>query len=131
LLRILLKVNGVGPRLALTILSSMTPDEFVRALIHQDTESLVRLPGVGKKTAERLMIEMRDKISDWEKNISPELKITENKNDARHQVIQDTISALIALGFKRDVASRTVSKLENGILTSEEMIRLSLREIVT
>ncbi len=131
MLRILLKVNGVGPRLALTILSSMTPDEFVRALIHQDTESLVRLPGVGKKTAERLMIEMRDKISDWEKNISPELKITENKNDARHQVIQDTISALIALGFKRDVASRTVSKLENGILTSEEMIRLSLREIVT
>jgi holliday junction DNA helicase RuvA len=131
LFRILLKVNGVGPRLALTILSSMTPDEFVRSLIHQDTESLVRLPGVGKKTAERLIVEMRDKISDWQKNISPEFKKTVNKNDGRTLVIQDTIAALVALGFKREEASRTVHKLEDGVLSSEEMIRLSLREIVT
>jgi len=131
LFRILLKVNGVGPRLALTILSSMTPDEFVHSLIHQDTESLVRLPGVGKKTAERLMIEMRDKISDWKKNISSDLKITTNKNDGRQRVIQDTIAALIALGFKREEATRTATKLEDGALSSEEMIRLSLREIVT
>lgn len=130
LFRILLKVNGVGPRLALTILSSMTPDEFVRSVIHQDTEGLVRLPGVGKKTAERLIVEMRDKLSDWQKNISPDSKKTIAKNDGRQQVIQDTIAALIALGFKREEANRTVTKLEDGTLTSEEMIRRSLKEIV-
>ncbi len=65
LFRTLLKVNGVGPRLALTILSSTAPDEFVRCVLNNDTASLVRLPGIGKKTAERLVIEMRDKLSDW------------------------------------------------------------------
>src|SRR5688572_17609541 len=65
LFRSLLKVNGVGPKLALTILSSITPDEFVHCVLSNDAASLVRLPGVGKKTAERLIIEMRDKLSDW------------------------------------------------------------------
>ncbi len=68
LFRTLLKVNGVGPRMALTILSSVSPDEFVRCVLDNDTASLVRLPGIGKKTAERLVIEMRDKLSDWYKN---------------------------------------------------------------
>src|SRR5580704_18997800 len=65
LFRTLLKVNGVGPRLSLTILSSTAPEEFVRCVLNNDTLSLVRLPGVGKKTAERLVIEMRDKLADW------------------------------------------------------------------
>src|SRR5436189_4615963 len=64
LFRTLLKVNGVGPRMALTILSSTAPDEFVHWVLNNDTASLVRLPGIGKKTAERLVIEMRDKLSD-------------------------------------------------------------------
>src|SRR5436853_116691 len=64
LFRTLLKVNGVGPRLALTILSSTSPEEFVRFVLNNDTASLVHLPGIGKKTAERLVIEMRDKLSD-------------------------------------------------------------------
>ncbi len=65
LFRTLLKVNGVGPRMALTVLSSVSPEEFVRCVLNNDTASLVRLPGIGKKTAERLVIEMRDKLSDW------------------------------------------------------------------
>src|SRR6188508_2465507 len=68
LFRTLLKVNGVGPRLALTILSSIAPPEFVHSILNNDTVTLVRLPGVGKKTAERLVIEMRDKLSDWHSN---------------------------------------------------------------
>src|SRR5688572_2521067 len=66
LFRTLLKVNGVGPRLSLTILSSIDPDEFARCVVSNDTASLVRVPGVGKKTAERLIIEMRDKLSSWQ-----------------------------------------------------------------
>src|SRR3989338_11196472 len=72
LFRALLKVNGIGPRLALTILSSTTPDQFVHLVLNHDTDSLVRLPGIGKKTAERLVIEMKDKLAHWQKEVRSE-----------------------------------------------------------
>lgn len=127
LFRTLLKVNGVGPRLALTILSSMDTQEFVRCIAHNDTANLVRLPGVGKKTAERLVIEMRDKLSHWQDNASVPLNTS---SGSRHLIIQDAISALIALGYKPQEASRAVSKIDDGILSSEDIIRRSLQERV-
>lgn len=128
LFRTLLKVNGVGPRLALTILSSTTAEEFVRSVLNNDTASLVRLPGIGKKTAERLVVEMRDKLSDWYKGMPVEALA--NKLDThRHQTLQDAISALIALGYKQQDASRTVTKIDDGNASSEELIRKALREI--
>src|SRR3990167_8775529 len=69
LFRALIKVNGVGPKLALTILSGMETDHFVQCIHAQDTTSLTNIPGVGKKTAERLMIEMRDALAHWGLNI--------------------------------------------------------------
>jgi len=131
LFRTLLKVNGVGPRLALTILSSVEPDEFVRCIVHNDTASLTRMPGVGKKTAERLIIEMRDKLSGWETHTStnPSLLKT-STNNARNQIIQDAISALVALGYKPPEASRAIAKIDDGIISSEELIRKALREMV-
>lgn len=130
LFRTLLKVNGVGPRLALTILSSVTPQEFVRCVLNNDTGSLVRLPGIGKKTAERLVIEMRDKLSDWYQ--PSELEGAQvNKGDAnRHPILQDAISALIALGYKQQEANRAVTKIDDGASTSEELIRRALREMM-
>ena len=131
LFRTLLKVNGVGPRLALTILSSTTPDEFVRCVLNNDTASLVRLPGVGKKTAERLVIEMRDKLA-----IGVRLRLLRvqyslsKNNNGRHQTLQDAISALIALGYKQQEASRTVTKIDDGAASSEELIRRALREMM-
>lgn len=132
LFRTLLKVNGVGPRLALTILSSIEPDEFVRCVVNNDTESLVRLPGIGKKTAERLIIEMRDKLAAWQKTSPAELSLFPNKTEggSRNQLVQDAISALVALGYKPQEASRAVSKVDDGQLNSEEMIRRALREMV-
>ncbi|HEX2548395.1 MAG TPA: Holliday junction branch migration protein RuvA, partial [Gammaproteobacteria bacterium] len=111
LFRTLLKVNGVGPRLGLTILSSVPPEEFIRSVLHHDIDSLVRLPGIGKKTAERLIIEMKDKLSDWhttsqESNIRPS-----SSHEPRHAIVQDSIAALISLGFKRDEATRAVNKI--------------------
>lgn len=130
LFRTLLKVNGVGPRLALTILSSTAPEEFVRCVLNNDTASLVRLPGVGKKTAERLVIEMRDKLSDWYQTPSLE-GVTPIKQDnrGRHQILQDAISALVSLGYKHQEANRTVTKMDDGAASSEELIRRALREI--
>jgi Holliday junction DNA helicase RuvA len=131
LFRTLLKVNGVGPRLALTILSSIAPNEFVRCVINNDTASLVRLPGVGKKTAERLIIEMRDKLSSWQGTGSEHiLAITPTDKGGRNPLIQDAISALVSLGYKPQEASRVISKVDDGQLTSEDMIRRALQEMV-
>ncbi len=128
LFRTLLKVNGVGPRLGLTILSSIQPEEFVRTILHQDVDSLTRIPGIGKKTAERLIIEMKDKLNNLQNN-AEELKPI-SSSGARHGIIQDAISALIALGFKQSDATRVVNKIDDGALNSEDIIRRSLREMV-
>ncbi len=133
LFRTLLKVNGVGPKLALTILSSISSDEFVQCVIHNDTASLVRLPGVGKKTAERLIIEMRDKLATWQQHSPVELSLLKptTERGVRNTIVQDAISALITLGYKPQEASRAVAKVDDGALTSEEIIRKALREMVT
>jgi Holliday junction DNA helicase RuvA len=125
--RTLLKVNGVGPRMALTILSSMDTAAFVRCIAHNDIASLVNLPGVGKKTAERLLIEMRDKIAHWLDQASAPVTIA---SGSRNSIVQDAISALIALGYKPTEASRVVSKVDDGALSSEDMIRRALQERV-
>jgi holliday junction DNA helicase RuvA len=131
LFRTLLKVNGVGPRLALTILSSVEPDEFVRSIVNNDTANLIRVPGVGKKTAERLIIEMRDKLAGWESASSMDASLLKTSTTpGRHQTLQDAISALIALGYKPQEASRAVAKVDDGAMSSEELIRHALRENV-
>ena len=130
LFRTLLKVNGVGPRLALTILSSASPEEFVRCVLHNDTASLVRLPGIGKKTAERLVIEMRDKLSGWGHSQTAEGATLIRQEGPRHQVLQDAISALVALGYKQPEANRYVTKTDDGNASSEELIRRALREMM-
>jgi len=131
LFRTLLKVNGIGPRVALTILSSVDSNEFVRCITQNDSASLVRIPGVGKKMAERLIIEMRDKLVDWQQTAPIELNLLKNKdNSGRNQILQDAISALIALGYKPQEASRAVSKVDDGQYSSEEIIRKALKEKV-
>lgn len=132
LFRTLLKVNGVGPRLALTILSSIAPEEFVRCVLNNDTASLVRLPGVGKKTAERLVIEMRDKLSAWYQAPPAEgvATLIKQPQSGRHQILQDAISALVTLGYKHQEANRTVTKIDDGAVGSEELIRRALREMM-
>jgi len=131
LFKALLKVNGVGPRLALTILSSTSPEEFVRCVLSNDTVSLVRLPGIGKKTAERLVIEMRDRLSDWHKSEHAEgATLIKHEKNTRHSTLQDAISALVSLGYKQQEANRTVTKIDDGAATSEELIRRALREMM-
>jgi Holliday junction DNA helicase RuvA len=131
LFRTLLKVNGVGPRLALTILSSTAPEEFVRCVLSNDTVSLIRLPGIGKKTAERLVIEMRDKLSDWYQTPVGEGAVQRKpEQTGRHAILQDAIAALITLGYKQQEANRTVTKIDDGAANSEELIRRALREMM-
>jgi Holliday junction DNA helicase RuvA len=121
LFRTLLKVNGVGPRLALTILSSMNPDEFVRCVSSNDIDSLVSLPGVGRKTADRLLIEMRDRLKDWRGVALRQVPAASNR-------IDEAVAALVALGYKSQQASRTVARLDDGAASSETLIRKALQE---
>lgn len=127
LFRALIKVNGVGPKLALTILSGIGPDEFVQCILNQNIDQLVNLPGVGRKTAERLIIETKDVLTSWQINESP----TKNVDSLNNQTIQDAISALIALGYKPKEAKRAIDAIQEPQLTSEALIRLALKQMMT
>ncbi len=127
--RSLIKINGVGPKLALSILSAIRADDFARCIQDNDTATLVRLPGVGKKTAERLVIEMRDKLKDWQvESLSNEAAAT-GMLDIQHSAdpVEEAVSALIALGYKPPQASRMVTQIDSQNLSSEEIIRDALK----
>lgn len=129
LFRALIKVNGVGPKLALTILSSITPDEFVDCVMHQQSTRLTQLPGVGKKTAERLIVEMRDRLADWQSQPPPIGTTPTSNAQSSHKQLQDAISALVALGYKPQEASRALQSIDTEITTVENMIRFALKRI--
>lgn len=134
LFRTLIKVNGVGPKLALTILSGIEVGQFVACVQQGDSDSLVKLPGVGRKTADRLLIEMRDRLKDWapqelvtEQTVAGEASVAVVAN----QLLQDAESALVALGYKPVEASRAISASYNDTIeSSEELIRQALKAMV-
>lgn len=130
LFRALIKVNGVGPKMALAILSGMPATEFVQCVISGQASILVRVPGVGKKTAERLIIEMKDKLQDWELE-APEANATISERSPKNNITPDAESALIALGYKPVEASKVIKKVldQQAPETSEELIRLALQAI--
>ena len=131
LFRQLIKVNSVGAKLALGILSGMNVDSFVRCVHDKDTAALTKLPGVGKKTAERLIIEMRDRLKDMdishESLTTPRLSSVPVDND----VMQDAISALVSLGYKPQEASRLLQHVEIQGQTSEAIIKSALKVAAT
>lgn len=126
LFRALIKVNGVGPRLALAILSGMDEDAFVRSVRDDDIKSLTRLPGIGKKTAERLIIEMRDRFPDWEPAGQGAGNNAANASIMLDQTpLADAEAALVSLGYKPTEAARMLSGLHDEG-TTEAMIKAAL-----
>jgi Holliday junction DNA helicase RuvA len=125
LFRELIRISGVGPRLALAVLSGMTVAEFVRSVRAGDTATLVRLPGVGRKTAERLLVEMRDRLADWS---AAEAALPAGAPDS----LGEAESALVALGYKPAEAARMLETVrqENLVAGSAELIRAALRSVV-
>jgi Holliday junction DNA helicase RuvA len=126
LFRNLLKVNGVGARLALTILSGMETRVFITCVQAGDASALVKLPGIGKKTAERLIIELRDRLE-----LPAESATAAATTPApAASPVEDAVSALVGLGYKPQDASRMVRSLETANLSSEEIIRRALQTVV-
>lgn len=126
LFRTLIKVNGVGPKLALTILSGQSVDEFYRCVNDNDVKGLVRLPGVGQKTAERLIIEMRGRLPELSNHASLSDRSDLSANIASNPK-QEAVTALCALGYKPQDASRMVQAITVEDKSCEDIIRLALR----
>jgi len=131
LFRELIKVSGVGPRLALTLLSGMDAADFARCLQRDDVAALVALPGVGRKTAERLLVEMRDKAGGWLDELSPESASRAETGKAgahSHDQRAEAEQALVALGYKLTEAAKLIAAADAAPDTpSKELIRLALR----
>ena len=134
LFRALIRVSGVGPKVALAILSGVTADEFVRLVRHDDDTALTRIPGIGKKTAERLLLEMRDRLKDWQSPAaSGDAAGAPRPASGGNAVSEDAETALIALGYKPAEAARMIVRTlkdNPGLERSEEIIRLALKGMV-
>jgi Holliday junction DNA helicase RuvA len=127
LFRTLIKVNGVGAKMGLTILSGIEADEFALCVKNNDTDRLVKLPGVGKKTAERLIIEMRDRLDDLPAGTTVR---SNNKPNISNDPVNEAVSALIGLGYKPQEASKFVLAVATDDMSSEELIREALKNSV-
>lgn len=123
LFRTLLKVSGVGAKMALSVLSAMSVADFQRCVEYEDTAALIRIPGVGKKTAERLIIEMRDRIDKVPvTGGAPRVNIESNARS-------EAVDALIALGYKPRDVNKLVANLDVEGMSAEDIIRQSLKQV--
>ena len=122
----LIAISGVGPRLALAVLSGLEPPVLLGAIRDSDIVRLQGIPGVGKKTAERISLELKDKLPS---NVLPEGE-TKDFENGTEQVRSDVMSALLNLGYHRPLAERAVKDvLTEEVHTFEETLRLALREL--
>jgi Holliday junction DNA helicase RuvA len=125
LFRSLLKVNGIGPRVALAILSGLNHADLLDALVNEDVARLTRVPGVGRKTAERLVVELRDKANMLGANGAS------RPADRAPDPESEAVNALIALGYRPPEATRAVEGVRAAGLASEELIRRALKSMLT
>lgn len=128
LFRELIRLNGVGPKLALALMSALEVDDLVRCVQQDDLKALTRVPGVGKKTAERLLVELRDRFTAWETQPGViALALEPTRSAPVSSAESDAVSALTTLGFKPAEAARAVAAVLEDGLSSEELIRRALK----
>ena len=128
--RSLIKVNGVGPKMALGILSGMEADDFVRTVRGNDINALVNMPGIGKKTAERLIVEMRDRLGEWDSSAEEGGSAVSSVSGAG--ISKDAETALVSLGYKPQQAAHAIAlvlKQHSDLQDSEELIRQALKSM--
>ena len=124
LFRTLIKISGVGAKMALTILSGINVNGFVQSVINEDIDTLVHLPGIGKKTAERLIVEMKDRIDG----------ITDNLESSASTIAETSIAvearnALVNLGYKSNEAKKILDNIDTKELSVEELLRQALKSL--
>lgn len=134
LFRELIKTNGVGPKLALTVLSGMNAEQLLSCIQNEQVAALVKLPGVGRKTAERLVMEMKDRLDKFTQMTPSEILADDQPRVSdtfvHADASEDAISALVALGYKPQQAQRAVAKVQQPDMSSESLIREALKSMV-
>jgi Holliday junction DNA helicase RuvA len=125
LFRSLLKVSGIGPRVALAILSGLSEEEFAQCIKNQDIDRLRQAPGIGRKTAERLLVELRDSA------VMPPVVTTaaETRGTVEADPVSEAVRALVALGYKPNEAHRAVTNVSPAGLSTEDIIRQALKRV--
>ena len=122
LFRNLIKVNGIGPKLGLTILSSIGPERFIAYVSERDVTAITSIPGVGKKTAERLVLDLKDKLVNGFQTVVP-------MSPAGNESFQEAKLALVSLGYKPTEASKVLEQIYNEDQAVEELIRAALQRL--
>lgn len=131
LFRELIKTNGVGPKLALGIMSGMTADQFIHHIGEGNISALIKLPGVGKKTAERLIIEMRDRLKNFTGyDLFNPVPDSVTQSDVIQGAMNEAMAALQALGYKPNTAEQAIKKVAQPGRNAEQLIRDALRNMV-
>jgi len=129
--KLLISVSGIGPKMALAIMSGMSGEELKNSIVQGDVSTLVSIPGVGKKTAERVIVELRDKIAKIEFAGKPLEFISSDQVEVRNEALL----ALISLGFTRQVAEKAIrlaiKENEKKEFTVEELVKLALRHVTS
>ena len=125
--RTLIKVSGVGPKMGLAILSGMDANAFATCIQNEDIKSLTKLPGVGKKTAERLIVEMRDRLKEWHTQAPLWQAADQAEQSQANTMLAEAESALVSLGYKPQDAAKMLSKVTEAVTSSEDLIRIALR----
>lgn len=124
LFRALIKISGVGPKLALTILSGINVEGFIRSVQMQDVDTLVHLPGIGKKTAERLLVEMKDKVDQM-----GDIALNDAIESKDLRIIQEAHNALTSLGYKSVEARKILDGIDSNGLTVEALLKQALQSL--
>jgi Holliday junction DNA helicase RuvA len=124
LFRTLIKISGVGAKMALTILSGINVNGFVQSVINEDIDTLVHLPGIGKKTAERLIVEMKDRIEGITDNFESSASSTSENN-----TVIEVRNALVNLGYKNNEAKKILDNIDTKGLSVEELLRQALKSL--
>jgi Holliday junction DNA helicase RuvA len=133
--RLLIKANGIGPKLALGILSALDSQQLAATVQRNDVNALVKLPGVGRKTAERLLVDLRDRLKEWELRFSTGSTTGSAAPTRAVDSHQEAETALIGLGYKPQEAARAVMQaavqLEEAgkAVATETLVRVALREL--
>lgn len=131
LFRELIKTNGVGPKLALAILSAMSVEQFAYAIEREELSKLTKIPGVGKKTAERLLVELKGKFKGMKQSDffieSTHIPTSPSIEESKESASGEAVAALIALGYKSTDAEKMVKRVAKPELTSEQVIREALK----
>ena len=124
LFRALIKISGVGAKLALTILSGINVEGFIRSVQMQDVDTLVHLPGIGKKTAERLLVEMKDKVGQM-----GDIALNDAIESKELRIIQEAHNALTSLGYKSVEARKILDGIDSNGLTVEALLKQALQSL--